>query len=107
MSDLTEGHVTILYTILTGQMMDVGQYTANEIHQCAKAAGKATLGHPSLITHLCSLAGWTFLYPEESNAGPRLFLFSEVLLSCSQTPEAPPTIGKAWARAQARCNSHD
>ncbi|QCD84055.1 hypothetical protein DEO72_LG2g4405 [Vigna unguiculata] len=56
-SDLTEGRATILYTILTGRVMDVGQFIANEIHRCANAAGKAALGHPSLITHLCSLAG--------------------------------------------------
>ncbi|QCE15374.1 hypothetical protein DEO72_LG11g2384 [Vigna unguiculata] len=55
-SDLTEGRATILYTILTGRVMDVGQFIANEIHRCANAAGKAALGHPSLITHLCSLA---------------------------------------------------
>jgi len=55
--DLTEGRATILYTILTGRVMDVGQFIANEIHRCANTAGKAALGHPSLITHLCSLAG--------------------------------------------------
>ena len=56
-SDLTEGRATILYTILTGRVMDVGQFIANEIHRCANADGKAALGHPSLITHLCSQAG--------------------------------------------------
>jgi len=56
-SDLTEGRATILYTILIGQVMDVGQFIANEIYRCANAASKAAFGHPSLITHLCSLAG--------------------------------------------------
>jgi len=56
MSNLTEGQATILYTILTSRVMDVGQYIANEIHRCANAAGKAALGHPSLITDLCILA---------------------------------------------------
>ncbi|QCE05856.1 hypothetical protein DEO72_LG9g864 [Vigna unguiculata] len=56
-SDLTEGRATILYIILTGRVMDVGQFIANEIHRCANAAGNVALGHPSLITHLCSLAG--------------------------------------------------
>ena len=62
-SDLTEGRATILYTILTGRVMDVGQFIANEIHRCANAAGKAALGHPSLITHLAAWQGWIFLYP--------------------------------------------
>ncbi|QCD83309.1 hypothetical protein DEO72_LG2g3653 [Vigna unguiculata] len=54
------------------QVMDVRQFIANEIHRCANAAGKAALGHPSLITHLCSLArGGHFCTPVgESNAGP-------------------------------------
>jgi len=53
----TEARATILYTILTGRVMDVGQFITNEIHRCANTTGKAALGHPSLITHLCSLAG--------------------------------------------------
>ncbi|QCE01180.1 hypothetical protein DEO72_LG7g2474 [Vigna unguiculata] len=32
-SDLTEGRATILYTILTGRVMDVGQFLANEIRR--------------------------------------------------------------------------
>jgi len=40
-SDLTEGRATILYTILTGRVMDVGQFIANEIHRCVNVAGKA------------------------------------------------------------------
>jgi len=61
--DLTEGRATILYTILTGRVIDVGQFIANEIHRCANAAGKAALGHPSLITHLYSLAGVDIFVP--------------------------------------------
>ncbi|QCE10573.1 hypothetical protein DEO72_LG10g1803 [Vigna unguiculata] len=67
-SDLTEGRATILYTILTGRVMDVGQFIANEIHQCANAVGKAALGHLSLITHLCSLAGVDIFVPSLEKA---------------------------------------
>ncbi|QCE06191.1 hypothetical protein DEO72_LG9g1202 [Vigna unguiculata] len=66
-SDLMEGRATILYTILTGRVMDVGHFIANEIHWCANAAGKAALGHNSLITHLCSLAGVDISMASSSN----------------------------------------
>ncbi|QCE11389.1 hypothetical protein DEO72_LG10g2622 [Vigna unguiculata] len=47
-SDLTEGRATILYTIVTGRVMEVGQFIANEIHRGG---------------HFCTPVG-------ESNAGP-------------------------------------
>jgi len=54
--------------------------------------------HPSLQPsrggHFCTLVG-------ESNAGPWLLIFLKVLLSCSQTQEAPSATGRAWARARA------
>ncbi|QCE02607.1 hypothetical protein DEO72_LG8g622 [Vigna unguiculata] len=62
-SDLTEGRATILYTILTGRVMDVGQFIANEIHRCANAVGKAALGIPLSSPIFAAWQGWTFLYP--------------------------------------------
>ncbi|QCD90293.1 hypothetical protein DEO72_LG4g1248 [Vigna unguiculata] len=62
-SDLTEGRATILYTSLTGRVMDVGQFIANEIHRCANAAGKAALG-PVSYTQLD-------VYKRQAWQGPR------------------------------------
>ncbi|QCE00631.1 hypothetical protein DEO72_LG7g1921 [Vigna unguiculata] len=84
-SDLTEGRATILYTILTGRVMDVGQFIANEIHRCANVAGKAALDHPSLITHLCSLAGVDITVPPLEKATQDLD-FSYFQRFCSVAP---------------------
>ncbi|QCE14502.1 hypothetical protein DEO72_LG11g1503 [Vigna unguiculata] len=84
-SDLTEGRTTILYTILTGRVMDVGQFIANEIHRCANAAGKAALSHPSLIIHLCSLAGVDIFVPPLEKATQDLD-FSYFQRFCSVAP---------------------
>jgi len=84
-SDLMEGRATILYTILTGRVMDVGHFIANEIHWCANAAGKAALGHNSLITHLCSLAGVDISVPSLEKAMQDLD-FSYFQRFCSVAP---------------------
>ncbi|KOM58164.1 hypothetical protein LR48_Vigan11g119800 [Vigna angularis] len=48
----------LLYFILQGQAVNVGQDIATEINDCANTPLNNTpLGHPSLITHLCALAG--------------------------------------------------
>ncbi|KOM31355.1 hypothetical protein LR48_Vigan01g091000, partial [Vigna angularis] len=48
----------LLYCVLKGMSINIGQVIANEIHVCANTMKhKAPLGHPSLITHLCELAG--------------------------------------------------
>ncbi|KOM25079.1 hypothetical protein LR48_Vigan48s001200 [Vigna angularis] len=47
-----------LYCVLRGRSINIGQVIANEIQVCANTMNnKAPLGHPSLITHLCELAG--------------------------------------------------
>jgi len=79
------GCVTILYTILTGRVMDVGQYIANEIHRCVNASSKATLGNPSFITHLCSLAGVHISVPSLEKATQDLD-FSYFQRFCSVAP---------------------
>jgi len=86
-SDVTEGRATIMYTILIGKVMDVGQYIANEIHRCANAAGKAAHGHPSLITHLCSLTGVDISVPPLEKATQDLdFSYFQRLYSVAPRP---------------------
>ena len=84
-SDLTEGRATILYTIVTSRVMDVGQFIANEIHRCANTVGKAALGHRSLITHLCSLTGVDIFVPPLEKAMQDLD-FSYFQRFCSVAP---------------------
>lgn len=55
-SDVTTNRAIILYCILTSRSINLGKLIANEISLCAHAVHVA-LGHPSLITHLCQLAG--------------------------------------------------
>ncbi|KOM26718.1 hypothetical protein LR48_Vigan307s000300 [Vigna angularis] len=58
MSDLNVSRAILLFFILQGQPINVGQIIAHEINDCAHTALSNTpLGHPSLITHLCELAG--------------------------------------------------
>ncbi|WVZ14690.1 hypothetical protein V8G54_012256 [Vigna mungo] len=57
-SDLITSRAVLLYHIIQGQQINLGQCIAQEIFNCAHSANpKAPLGHPSLITHLCALAG--------------------------------------------------
>lgn len=57
-SDITTYRAIFLYCVLRGLNTNVGQVIANEIKQCTHAASsKSPLGHSSLITHLCELAG--------------------------------------------------
>ncbi|KOM58688.1 hypothetical protein LR48_Vigan11g172200 [Vigna angularis] len=54
MSDLNVSRALLLFFILQGQPINVGQIIAHEINDCAHTALSNTpLGHPSLITHLC------------------------------------------------------
>ncbi|KOM49558.1 hypothetical protein LR48_Vigan08g038500 [Vigna angularis] len=47
-----------LYCMLKGLNINIGQVIAYEIQTCVSFVNnKASLGHPSLITHLCELAG--------------------------------------------------
>ncbi|KOM49799.1 hypothetical protein LR48_Vigan08g062600 [Vigna angularis] len=47
-----------LTPLAKGMSINIGQVIANEIQVCANTmTNKASLGHPSLITHLCELAG--------------------------------------------------
>ncbi|WVY92659.1 hypothetical protein V8G54_031747, partial [Vigna mungo] len=57
-SDLTTSRVVLLFYILQGKQINVGRLIAQEINECAYSANsKSPLEHPSLITHLCELAG--------------------------------------------------
>ncbi|KOM27043.1 hypothetical protein LR48_Vigan377s000300 [Vigna angularis] len=47
-----------LYCVLRGMSINISQVMANEIQVCANTMNnKAPLGNPSMITHLCELAG--------------------------------------------------
>ncbi|KOM43313.1 hypothetical protein LR48_Vigan05g091700 [Vigna angularis] len=57
-SNITVSRALLLYCVLRGMSINIGQVIANEIKVCANTMNnKAPLGHPSLITHLCDLAG--------------------------------------------------
>ncbi|KOM43212.1 hypothetical protein LR48_Vigan05g081600 [Vigna angularis] len=58
-ADLTPlAKALLLYCVLRGMSFNIGQVIVNEIQMCANTMNnKAPLGHPSLITHLCELAG--------------------------------------------------
>ncbi|KOM25546.1 hypothetical protein LR48_Vigan115s001600 [Vigna angularis] len=56
-SDITVNRALLLYCVLRGMSINIGQVIANEIQVCANTMNnKAPLGHPSSITHLCELA---------------------------------------------------
>ncbi|KOM47837.1 hypothetical protein LR48_Vigan07g154100 [Vigna angularis] len=58
-------------SINRGISINIGQVIANEIQVCANTMNnKAPLGHPSLITHLCELAGFFNCYQEPYEAEP-------------------------------------
>ncbi|KOM29042.1 hypothetical protein LR48_Vigan630s000100 [Vigna angularis] len=64
MSDITISRALLLYSVLRGISINIGQVIANEIQVCANTMNtKAPLGHPSLITHLCELAGVNIFVP--------------------------------------------
>ncbi|KOM55758.1 hypothetical protein LR48_Vigan10g165000 [Vigna angularis] len=57
-SNITVSRTLLLYFVLRGMSINIGQVIANEIQVCANTMNnKAPLGNPSLITHLCELAG--------------------------------------------------
>ncbi|KOM43222.1 hypothetical protein LR48_Vigan05g082600 [Vigna angularis] len=57
-SDITLSRALFLYCVLRNMSINIGQLIANEIQMCANTMNnKAPLGHPSLITHLCKIAG--------------------------------------------------
>ncbi|KOM55597.1 hypothetical protein LR48_Vigan10g148900 [Vigna angularis] len=57
-SDITLSRALLLYCAIRNLNVNIGQVIANEICMCANTTNsKAPLGHPSLITHLCKIAG--------------------------------------------------
>ncbi|KOM41366.1 hypothetical protein LR48_Vigan04g156400 [Vigna angularis] len=63
-SDITVSRALLLYCVLRGMSINIVQVIANEIQVCANTMNtKAPLGHPSLITHLCELAGVNIYVP--------------------------------------------
>ncbi|KOM25236.1 hypothetical protein LR48_Vigan62s001300 [Vigna angularis] len=65
--DITLSRALLLYYAIRNLNINIGQVIANEIRVCANTTNnKAPLGHPSLITHLCKIAGVdTFAPPFE------------------------------------------
>ncbi|KOM25198.1 hypothetical protein LR48_Vigan53s001300 [Vigna angularis] len=63
-SDITTNRAIILFYVLRGLNINLGQVIANEIKHCAHSVNnKAHLGHPSLITHFCELAWVNVSHP--------------------------------------------
>ncbi|KOM34738.1 hypothetical protein LR48_Vigan02g088800 [Vigna angularis] len=57
-SDITLSKALLLYCVIRNLNVNIGQVIANEIQMCANTINsKAPLGYPSLITHLCKIAG--------------------------------------------------
>ncbi|KOM28042.1 hypothetical protein LR48_Vigan492s000600 [Vigna angularis] len=57
-SDITLSRALLLYCAVRNLNVNIGQVIADEIRMCANTTNsKAPLGHPSLITHLCKIAG--------------------------------------------------
>nr|KYP32601.1 hypothetical protein KK1_046673 [Cajanus cajan] len=56
-SDLHWTRSMLMYCIMTHRTVDLGGITCMEISGCANSTPGSALGHPSLITQLCQLAG--------------------------------------------------
>ncbi|KOM41069.1 hypothetical protein LR48_Vigan04g126700 [Vigna angularis] len=57
-SDITLSRALLLYCAIRNLNVNIGQVIANQIRVYAnRINSKAPLGHPSLITHLCKIAG--------------------------------------------------
>ncbi|KOM26575.1 hypothetical protein LR48_Vigan294s001100 [Vigna angularis] len=57
-SDITLSRALFTYCAIRNLNVNIGQVIADEISVCANTSNnKAPLGHPSLITHLCKIAG--------------------------------------------------
>ncbi|KOM47379.1 hypothetical protein LR48_Vigan07g108300 [Vigna angularis] len=57
-SDITLNRALFIYYAIRNLNVNIGQVIADEISVCANTSNnKAPLGHPSLITHLCKIAG--------------------------------------------------
>nr|KYP68584.1 hypothetical protein KK1_022216 [Cajanus cajan] len=56
-SDLYWTRSMLMYCIMTQRTMDLGDIICMEISGCANSTPGSALGHPSLITQLCQLAG--------------------------------------------------
>ncbi|KOM50127.1 hypothetical protein LR48_Vigan08g095400 [Vigna angularis] len=57
-SDITLSRALFIYCAIRNLNVNIGQVIGDEISMCANTSNnKAPLGHPSLITHLCKIAG--------------------------------------------------
>ncbi|KOM24864.1 hypothetical protein LR48_Vigan576s000100 [Vigna angularis] len=57
-SDITLSRALFIYCAIRNLNVNIGQVIADEISGCANTSNnKEPLGHPSLITHLCKIAG--------------------------------------------------
>ncbi|KOM27801.1 hypothetical protein LR48_Vigan463s002300 [Vigna angularis] len=57
-SDITLSRALFIYCAIRNLNVNIGQVIADDISVCVNTSNnKAPLGHPSLITHLCKIAG--------------------------------------------------
>ncbi|KOM40739.1 hypothetical protein LR48_Vigan04g093700 [Vigna angularis] len=72
-SDITLSRALLLYCAIRNLNVNIGQVIADEIRVCANTTNsKAPLGHPSLITHLCKIAGVDTSAPPLKGQGKQL-----------------------------------
>ncbi|KOM52107.1 hypothetical protein LR48_Vigan09g076600 [Vigna angularis] len=73
---ITTHRAIFLYCVLRGLNINVGLVIANEIKKCAQAVrNKSPLGHPSLITQLCELAGVNTTTPRLERTRKEIYAF--------------------------------
>ncbi|KOM54643.1 hypothetical protein LR48_Vigan10g053500 [Vigna angularis] len=102
-SDLTVSRSLTLSCILTRKTINLGSLISKEIHQCAHTAGpKAPLGHPSLVTHLCQLAGVDVSTPpfERPRKTIDFSFYMQYCIPDDDGPVAPPPPLPARHRAR-------
>nr|KYP45276.1 hypothetical protein KK1_033150 [Cajanus cajan] len=88
-SDLHWSRAMLMYCIMTGRTVDLGNIICMEISGCANSAPGSALGHPSLITQLCQLAGVDVHSPPFE--GPGRAIDSRYISAYCQD-RAPPAI---------------
>ncbi|KOM24881.1 hypothetical protein LR48_Vigan10s001000 [Vigna angularis] len=112
-SDITVSRAFLFYYVLRGMSINIGQVLANEKHVCANIMNnKAPLGHPSLITHLCELAGVNISTPPFER--PRKAIDEAYYRkycggdeSAQQVPPCNPRRGRGPPQGQAPTKPHE
>nr|KYP71589.1 hypothetical protein KK1_010854 [Cajanus cajan] len=88
-SDLHWSRSMLMYCIMTQRTVDLGGIICIEISGCANSAPGSALGHPSLITQLCQLAGVDVHSPPFE--GPGRAIDSRYIFAYCQD-RAPPNV---------------